>query len=167
MHPALFVLAHIISNPNPAVMPAGPLVLDGCNTASAVRAAEIREMRPGHSDTLAAMADLLIEKDGAICLMESDVLVRTFRAHPSSEIIARTLVVALASDKRHIADRAAELAMTIGLGDPAGFGRMLRRDEMNRGAWVVLRTALHELEPSAQKNVLSLMADRYQPIASR
>ncbi|MCC6622491.1 MAG: hypothetical protein IT385_14600 [Deltaproteobacteria bacterium] len=156
------IIATFVSSPAPAPL---PLVLDGCNTASAIRAAHIREMAPGKSDTLAAVADLLLEEDGAICLMESDVLVDLFRAQKNTDIIARTLVVGLASDRPHVAARAGQLITRIGLVDAKGFARLLTRDEMNRAAWNVVRAAIHDLAPGAKKNVLGLVADRHAPLA--
>jgi len=164
MHAALVVLAHVISNATPAPAPT-TVVLDGCNTASAVRAAEIGTMRPGHADTVAAVADLLLEKDGAICLLESDVLVDVYRAQPKSDIAPRALVGALASNVPHVARRAAELVSGLGLEDPKAFDRLLRRDEMNRRGWNVLRAELATLAPSPRTSVLQLIADRAAPVA--
>jgi len=161
---ALVVVATLVSAPAPA--PAHiPLVLDGCNTASAIRAAQVREMKLGRPDTLAEVADLLLEPDGAICLMESEVLVDLHRAQKGTEIIARTLVVGLSSERAHVARRAAQLIVEIGRVDTKSMSTLLMRDEMTRRAWDVLRTAIDDLAPSAKKSSLALLADRHMPIA--
>ena len=162
MHAALVLVAQVIANSNPAPM---PLVLDGCNTASAIRAAEIREMSVRDNDTLANVADLLLEKDGAICLMESEVLVDLFAAHPGSDIVAHTLVQGLGSDMPHIAARAAELVVKIGFADTDGYGRLLRRADVSKTAWRALRIELDQLPRSPRQSVLVLLTDRLAPVA--
>lgn len=166
MH-ALAILANVISLQT-ADLKANdvPLVLDGCNTASALLAADIREMPVGDESTLASVADLLLEPDGATCLMESWVLVDLYKAHPDSEIIAHTLVAGLASDKPHIAARAARLVRVLGVADPKGFIELIHRREMTTGAWSALRHDLAAMHSSTRKDLLAFALEVIAPVAT-
>ncbi|MFO0750542.1 MAG: hypothetical protein U1F43_33465 [Myxococcota bacterium] len=161
MH-ALLLVANVIAMHTTEM----PLVLDGCNTASAVRAAEIREMAPEDPNTLASIADLLLEPDGATCLMESWVLVNVYRAQPGSEIVAHTLVSGLASSQPHIAARAARLVRVLGVADPKAFLNLIHRREMTSNAWSVLRNDLGSMMSSPRKDVLAFALEATAPVAT-
>lgn len=135
MHTVLIVLASLISNSTPApaaVLTPGPMVLDGCNTQSAIRTAEIRLMPIDHPRTRELLDELLDKPDGAICLMESNVLVDLHRAKNNGALVARALAANLSSGKPHLVARAQELVAAIGRSEPSGFGKLLRRIEVNQ-----------------------------------
>jgi len=133
MHAVFVVLASLISNSTPIpALTQGPMVLDGCSTQSAIRTAEICLMPIDHPRTREFIGELLGKDDGAICMMESSLLVDLHRAKNNGPLVARALAWNLASGKPHLIDRAHELVAQIGKSEPTGFGKLLRRIEINR-----------------------------------
>lgn len=131
-----------------------PLVLDGCNTASADRAAQIADMPAGGAETMDAVADLLAEPDGAVCLMESWTLVRVYHAQGANQLIAQALADGLSSDEPHIAARAARLTRVLGVGDASAFAAVLLRAERTDAVYQVMANELDSMPPSASKSAL-------------
>jgi len=123
MYAALFVLAQVIANPAPE---SPRVVLDGCNTASAVRTAEIRLMPAAHPHNRVLMNELLHEKDGATCLFETDVILDLHLSGKHDGVVARAFAAGLDSAP-HVAERAHELLGKAGTIDPNRFGALLRR----------------------------------------
>jgi len=156
---ALLIVAHAIALQSAEA----PLVLDDCGSDSAARAAVIARMDPAASDTLASVAELLLEPDGATCLMESWALVALHRAQPGTEIVTRTLVDGLASDRPHVAARAARLVRVLGVGDAAAFVTIIRRPEMTPGAWRVLDQELSSMRASPRKHTLAFAVEIARP----
>lgn len=159
---ALAILAHAVAVHTTSL----PLVLDGCSTASAIDAAEIRELDPAAPETVDRIADLLRAPDGATCLMESWVLVRAYRAQPEPEVVAHALAAGLASDAAHIAARAARLVRVLGVADPAAFAAIIHRPELTTRAWGALRTELGAMAPSPRKAELAAALAVTSPTAT-
>jgi len=159
---ALVLIAHVIaSHPGHA-----PAPIAGCSITSAERAAVIDRMDPADDDTLAAVADLLLEPDGASCLLDTWVLVEVAHAAPTSAIAPRALAVALASDRPAVAARAARLLRVLGVADPAAFGRVVRRAEIDQGALVVLGQELAAM-PAGPRRAALVDVLGASPVAAR
>jgi hypothetical protein len=133
MYAALFIVAQLVTTPAPR-----QTVLDGCNTMSAIRAAEIRLMAPEHPRTKVLLDEILREPDGAVCLLESDVLVDLHRVRAHGDLVARALADGLSPARPHVAWRAHEVIGRIGRVDPGGFAELVRRIDVLRGkrGWV-------------------------------
>jgi len=142
-----------------------PLVLDGCNTASAERAAAIAEMSPADPRTLDAVADLLNQRGGSICLMESWTLVKVHNSQDDHGIIEAALAKALASDEAYLAERAARLTRVLGVSDAAGFRHIVWRADLSPVAMNALGSEIAAMPASPRKAALAAALDRAVAIA--
>lgn len=132
MYAALIVIAQLLSNT--ATAPT-QVVLDGCNTASAERVAELARLAPELPRARVTLAALLDAADGIACLMESESLVSLHRFGGLQDLVERALLGGLRSDRPHIAARAGDLARRLRDLDPSAYDELLRRAGKTGGAW--------------------------------
>ena len=132
MYAALLVIAHVVSNT--ATAPT-QVVLDGCNTASADRVAELARMSPEHPRARVMLAALLDREDGIACLMESESLVSLHRFGGLQDLVERALLGGLRSARPHIAARAGDLSRRLRDLDPSAYDELLRRAGKKGGDW--------------------------------
>lgn len=140
-----------------------PLVLDGCSTASAERAAQIAALDPQDPATLDSIAEFLHVPDGETCLLETWTLARVYHAQPDSSLVSATLVHALASDEAHIAARAARIVRVIGVGDAGAFAAIIRQPDLTLSGWHALRVELATMHASPRQEMLARTLDGVAP----
>lgn len=128
MYAALAFVAHVIAaTPAPT-----QVVLEGCNTASAIRVAEIRLTSP-EDVRMRSLLDLALRHDdAATCLVESDVLVDIHKAGHDKDLVMKALDRGLASAP-HVAARAGEVAAKIRVFDPAAYDELVRKGDKTSG----------------------------------
>lgn len=132
MFAALFIVSTLTAHTAPAPT---QTVLAGCSTASAIRAAEIRLTAPDATNMRDLLGDILAERDGAACLLESDVLVSLYRSGANKDLVGSALAIGLASDDAAVSRRADAVAGQVRDFDPAGYDDVLRKIDGKRGSW--------------------------------
>ena len=132
MHAALIVLASLFTDVTP---PPTELVLAGCTTSSAIRAAEIRLTSPHDARMPVLLDELLRNSDGALCLLESEVLVQLHQSGRARELVTQAFVAGLNVQDAPAKGRAWMLAARIRVADPGAYDEIVRRAEDARGVW--------------------------------
>lgn len=144
----LVVFAQLFTAPAPAI----DMVIDGCNTATAKKVAEVRATHARH-DVRDLLKSVLAAKDGTTCLVESPVLVELHKAGKNQDLVQQALLGAMRSKNTFVVERAHVLAIRLRDVDPSAYDTLLRRatqDPLN--AWNVMPTPREpgEAPPSAR-----------------
>ncbi len=118
----LIVFAQLLSAPAPAI----DMVIDGCNTATAQKVAEIR-MTHERRDVRNLLTSVLAQKDGTICLVESPVLLELHKSGKNQDLVQQALLGAMRSTHTFVVRRAHVLAIKLRDIDPSAYDTLLRR----------------------------------------
>ncbi len=134
MHAALFTLSQLIATTTPTPTPT-EVVLHGCGLSSAIRVAELRLTPAGDARAATLLDTILAERDGAACLVESNVLVELHQAGTAPDLVRRALDRGLVSPDQAIAERAGTLLGRIRDLDPSAYDELVRG-----GLWIAADT---------------------------
>ena len=143
----LVVFAQLFTAPAPIDM-----VIDGCNTATAAKVAQVRATHEQRNVRL-LFQSVLAAKDGTTCLVESPVLIELHKTGKNQDLVQQALLGAMRSKNTFVVRRAHVLAIKLRDIDPSAYDTLLRRatqDPLN--AWNAMPTPREpgEAPPAAQ-----------------